>query len=207
MRYLLLSFTALVAFDVSAARADPISAAVSSATMFMTPNSGAGDNISFTFTGVGVDIEGIAGMACFEWCGGDAIPPGTPINLTQIFISNFTRTVVSGVSYDPNGEFGLAGSSSFFDDAGGLNASVMGFVGAGPTFNEFLITMPAGGSWTLNFTPVRDQQGNETQAFVNGTFIAGTTPTPVPEPGAFGLMLLGSGGIWIAARRRTFRNV
>jgi hypothetical protein len=73
-----------------------------------------------------VDIEGIGGMACFDWCTGRPIPPGTPINLTHIFLSNFTSAVVGGVGYDPNSDIGLI-SSSFFDDAGGLNASVMGF--------------------------------------------------------------------------------
>ena len=77
----------------------------------------------------------------------------------------------------------------------------MGFVGQGATFREFLISMPSGGSWTLNFTPVRDAQGHDTEAFVNGTFAAGTT-MPTPEPGTLGLMLLGSTGIWMAARRR-----
>lgn len=200
MRYLLL-VTALFAFDVSRAHADPISAAVDTATMFMGPNFGGGDNISFRFAGSGVKIEGTGGMACFDWCTGDAIPPGTPINLTQIFISNFTSAVVGGVSYDPNSEFGLT-DSSFFNSAGGLSGSAMGYVGAGETYNEFFITMP-GGSWTLNFIPVTDEQGNEVSAFVNGTFAAGTPPpTPTPEPGTLGLMLLGSTGIGIIARRR-----
>jgi hypothetical protein len=201
MRYLLLVLAALFAFDVSPAHADPISAAVNNATMFMGPNSGSGDNIFFRFTGTGVEIEGIGGMACFDWCTGGPIPPGTPINLTQIFISNFTSAVVGGVGYDPNSEIGLSGSSSFFDDAGGLRGSVMGFVGEGPTYKEFLISMPSGGIWTLNFTRVTDELGNDTEAFVNGTFVAGT-PTPTPEPGTLGLILLGSTGLWIIARRR-----
>jgi hypothetical protein len=167
--------------------------------MFMVPNFGGGDNISFKFTGIGVDIEGIGGMACFDWCTGRPIPPGTPISLTQIFVSNFSSAVVGGVAYDPNSDIGLI-SSSFFDDAGGLNASVMGFVGEGPTFKIFLMSMPSGGSWTLNFRPATDEQGNNTEAFVHGTFVAGTT-TPTPEPGTLGLLLLGSIGIWITARR------
>ena len=169
------------------------------AAMFMVPNFGGGDNISFKFTGIGVDIEGIGGMACFDWCTGRPIPPGTPISLTQIFVSNFSSAVVGGVAYDPNSDIGLI-SSSFFDDAGGLNASVMGFVGEGPTFKIFLMSMPSGGSWTLNFRPATDEQGNNTEAFVHGTFVAGTT-TPTPEPGTLGLLLLGSIGIWITARR------
>ena len=199
MRYLLLFLPALFAFEASPAHADPISVAVNNATMFMVPNFGGGDNISFKFTGIGVDIEGIGGMACFDWCTGRPIPPGTPISLTQIFVSNFSSAVVGGVAYDPNSDIGLI-SSSFFDDAGGLNASVMGFVGEGPTFKIFLMSMPSGGSWTLNFRPATDEQGNNTEAFVHGTFVAGTT-TPTPEPGTLGLLLLGSIGIWITARR------
>ena len=67
-----------------------------------------------------------------------------------------------GVIYDPNSEFGLS-DSSFFNSAGGLSGSVMGFVGQGETYNELPISMP-GGSWTLNFTGVIDQQdqGNDT---------------------------------------------
>ena len=202
MRYLLPFLAALLAFDVSPAQADPISVAVNNVTMFMSPNFGGGDNISFKFTGTGVDVEGIGGMACFDWCTGRPIPPGTPISLTHIFLSNFSKAVVGGVAYDPNSDIGLI-SSSFFDDAGGLNASVMGFVGEGPTFNEFVMSLPSGVSWTLNFRPVRDEQGNDTEAFVNGTFVVGTTtPTPTPEPGTWGLMLLGSMGIWMTARRR-----
>jgi hypothetical protein len=204
VRYLLLILAALFAFDASPAHADPILATVGSATMFMGPNV-AGDNISFTFTGMGVDIEGIGGMACFDWCSGGPISPGTPVNLTQIFISTFTRAVVGGVSYDPTSEFGVLAGSSFFDDAGGLNGTVRGFVGEGATFNEFLISMPTGGGWTLHFTPARDEQGNATQAFVNGTFAA-EAATPTPEPGTLGLMLLASAGFWITARRRTLRG-
>jgi hypothetical protein len=203
MRYLPLVLAAFFAFDGTPAHADPISAAVVNATMFMGPNFGSGDNIFFRFTGPGVDIEGIGGMACFDWCTGGPIPPGTPINLTRIFISNFTTAIVGGVAYDPNSEFGLFDSSSFFDDAGGVSGSVRGFVGQGETFSEVFLSMPSGGSWTLNFTGVLDEQGNDTTAFVNGTFSAGPiTPTPTPEPGTLGLMFLGSAGIWITARRR-----
>jgi hypothetical protein len=200
MRYLLLVLLAFFAFDGAPAHADPISATVGNATMLMGPNRGGGDNISFKFTGLGVDIEGIGGMACFDWCTGTPIPPGTPINLTHIFTSNYSKAIVGGVAYDPNSDFGVF--DSFFDDAGGLRPSVMGYVGEGATFSEVLISMP-GGSWTLNFKPVTDEQGRDTEAFVNGTFSAGTTaPTPTPEPGTLGLMLLGSTGIWITARRR-----
>jgi hypothetical protein len=76
-------------------------------------------------------------------------------------------------------------------------------VGQGPTFNEFSISLPQDGSWTLNFIPDTDMLGNDTRDFVNGTFVAGTaTPTPTPEPGTLALMLLGSAAGWATARRR-----
>src|SRR5690349_3948273 len=119
MRYLVLVLGALFAFDVSPARADLIFGVVDSATMVMGPNVGGGDNIFFKLTGTGLEIDGIGGMACFDWCSGGPIPPGIPISLSRIFISNFTSAVVGGVAYDPNSEIGLSHSSSFFDDAGG----------------------------------------------------------------------------------------
>jgi hypothetical protein len=203
MRYLVLVLGALFAFDVSPARADLILGVVDSATMVMGPNFGGGDNIFFKLTGTGLEIDGIGGMACFDWCSGGPIPPGIPISLSRVFISNFTSAVVGGVAYDPNSEIGLSHSSSFFDDAGGLSESATGFVGQGPTFNEFSISLPQDGSWTLNFIPDTDMLGNDTRDFVNGTFVAGTaTPTPTPEPGTLALMLLGSAAGWATARRR-----
>ena len=46
-------------------------------------------------------------------------------SLTQILISNFTKAGVGGVGYDPNSEFSLLDSSSFFANAGGLTESVV----------------------------------------------------------------------------------
>jgi hypothetical protein len=88
MTYVLLVLASLLAFDGSAARADPIPIFhVRNAEMFMGPNQGAGDNVLFTFTGPGVDIEGRGGMACFSWCDGNPIPAGVGVQLTQIFVS------------------------------------------------------------------------------------------------------------------------
>jgi len=132
-------------------------------------------------------------MGCFTWCTGDPIPPGVDIHLSQIFISNFNMAVVGGVTYDPATEIG-ASSPSFFNDSGGLNPIAMGFVGSGPTFTEFRMTMPTNGNWSLNFAPATDPDGNSTMAFVNGTFST-TAMVPTPEPGALGMMLVGSAGI------------
>jgi hypothetical protein len=195
MPYVLLVLVTLFALDVSPARADPIATfPVMDATMFMTPNV-VGDNISFTFTGPGMDVRGIGGMACFAWCTGNPIPPGVDTNLTQIFISNFTKAVLGGVTYDPSTEIGVS-SPTFFNDSGGLNPIAMGFVGSGPTFAEFQMIMPTNGSWSLNFAPATDEHGNATTRFVNGTFSAST-----PDPGTAVLMLVGSAGLWITRRR------
>ena len=172
----------LFALDVSSAHADPIPTYhVMDATMFMGPNL-AGDNISFTFTGAGVDIRRIGGMGCFTWCMGSPIPPGIDITLTQIFIANFNKAVVGGVTQEPTTDIGVTGPS-FFNDSGGLNPIAMGFVGSGPTFTEFRMTMPTNGSWSLNFAPATDENGNSTMAFVNGTCSASEMAlTPDPEP-------------------------
>jgi len=201
MTFLLLLLAALLVLDVPSAHAEPIPIfQVTDATMFMRPNV-AGDNISFAFTGPGVDVRGVGGMGCFAWCSGAPVPPGVGFDLTQIFISNFATAIVGGVAYDPNTEIGVS-SPSFFDAAGGLNPIAMGFIGSGPTFSEFRMTLPTNGGWTLNFAPATDQNGNSTVAFVNGTFSA-SAPSPTPEPGTLGLMLVASVGAgWIIRRRR-----
>ena len=149
-----------------------------------------------------MDIEnGIGGMACFSWCSGSPIPPGTFVNLTQIFDSGFYQSVVlGGVAYDPN-TFGTTNiPGGFFNDSGGLNPNVMGIVGAGPTFSEFEMTMPTNGEWSLNFVPATDINGNAAVRFVSGTFSA-SAPLPTPEPGTLGLILVATAGMWIMSRR------
>jgi len=201
MTRLLLLLATLFVVDVSSVHAEPISMfQVTEATMFMRPNV-AGDSISFAFTGPGVDVRGVGGMGCFAWCSGAPVPVGIDFDLTQIFISNFATAIVGGVAYNPSTEIGVS-SPSFFDVAGGLNPIAMGFIGSGPTFREFRMTMPTNGSWVLNFAPAKDQNGNSTVAFVNGTFSA-SAAAPTPEPGTLGLMLVASVGVgWITRRRR-----
>jgi hypothetical protein len=95
---------------------------------------------------------------------------------------------------------------SFFDDSGGLSPIATGFVGMGPTFTAFRMTMPTNGSWSLTFAAATDQNGNAAVRFVNGTFSA-SAPEPTPEPGTLGLMLAGSAGAaWISRRRRRQSN-
>jgi hypothetical protein len=205
MRYLLLALTTLFAIDVSSAHADQIPIFhVTDATMFMRPNV-SGDNISFEFTGPGVDISGTGGMGCFAWCSGAPIPLGTGTGLSPISITNFDRALVGGIIYEPNTEIAVS-IPSFFDDSGGLSPIATGFVGMGPTFTAFRMTMPTNGSWDLNFAPATDENGNAAVRFVNGTFSA-SAAAPTPEPGTFGLMLAGSAGAaWISRRRRQSRN-
>jgi len=207
MTYVLLVLATVFAIGVSSARADPISTfQVTDATMFMSPNHGDGDNVRFTFTGTGLDVEGFGGMACSSWCTGTAVPLDGPTDLTQIFLADFTKAVLGGVAYSPQFEM-LMGQPGFFDASGGLNPIAMGFFGSGPTFSAFRMLLPINGGWSLNFEPARDENGTLARRFVNGTFSASAL-TPTPEPGTFGLLLAGSAGIgWITRRRRKFRDV
>jgi len=200
INYLLVA-TTLFALNVSSARADPIQTFhVTNAEMFMRPNV-TGDHISFEFTGPGVDIRGTGGMACFTWCSGAPIPLGTGTPLTSIFVTNFNRALVGGITYEPNTEIGVS-VPSFFNNSGGLSPIATGFVGRGPTFAEFLMTMPTNGRWNLVFAPATDQNGNASVRFVSGTFSA-SEPLPTPEPGTFALVLAGSASAaWIRRRRR-----
>lgn len=201
MKDLLLVLATLFAIDVSSTRADPIPTFhVTDATMFMRPNV-SGDNISFRFIGPGVDVSGTGGMGCFAWCSGAPIPLGSGTGLSQIFIADFDRALVGGVIYEPNTEIAVS-IPSFFDDSGGLSPIATGFVGMGPTFTAFRMTMPTNGIWNLTFAPATDQNGNAAMRFVNGTFSA-SAPAPTPEPGTLALMLAGAAGTaWIRRRRR-----
>ncbi len=202
MKHLLLVLTTLFVMGVSSARADPIAIFhVTNATMVMRPNV-SGDHITFQFTGPGLDISGTGGMVCFEWCSGAPVPLTTATRLGPIFISNFRRVLVGGIVYDPNSEIGV--STSFFNASGGLNPLATGFVGSGPTFSLFEMTMPTNGGWSLSFAAATDHSGNAAMRFVSGTFSAfGAPPAPTPEPGTFALVLAGSAGAaWIRRRRR-----
>jgi len=204
MRYVLLALATVFVSDVSTACADPIpSFRVMDATMLMSPNV-AGDNVSFTFTGPGMDVRGVGGMGCFAWCTGAPIPPGVETSLSQIFISDFTKAVLGGVTYNASTEFGVS-SPTFFNDTGGLNPIAMGFAGSGATFTEFQMIMPTNGSWSLHFVPATDAQGNATMRFVNGTFAASAI-TPMPDPATAVLMLVGLAGLGIAGGRSRYRH-
>lgn len=164
------------------------------ATMVMFPNDGSGDNIGFLFTGPGLEISGIAGMACFDWCSGP-VSPDTAASTSQIFISNFNTVIVGGITYDPN-SLTFTGPSTFFDDAGGLNPVTGVLVGSDATGAfQFNLTLPTNGGWQLSFVPTTDAFGNPAIAFTNGTFSA-SAPLPTPEPGTIGLMLTGLAGIF-----------
>jgi hypothetical protein len=205
MNHLRLAIAMLCAVGVSSAHADPIPTYyVTEANMFMGPNI-VGGNLTFAFTGPGIDIDGFGGMGCFSWCTGQPIPPGSPFPLTRVFIANFTTAVVGGVTTDPfflSDIGGVHGDHFFFDDFGGVNPIVNAVAGQGPTFTIFTLIMPTNGVWSLNFVPTTDENGNPAIAFTNGTFSA-SAPAPTPEPATIGLALAGSAGLgWITRRRK-----
>jgi hypothetical protein len=173
--------------------ADQIGANITYVTVSMGPNDGTGDNASFTMIGPGTQITGIAGMACFDWCSGDIT--NNPVGLSQLFLGPFLSATVNGVSYDPNSEFILFCCA--FSDSGFLNSSVDGQVGSGDTFAQLFLTLPSPGVWNLTFNTYP-----EGQAFVHGTFTAGTPPSPVPEPGTIGLLATGLAGIIGVMRKK-----
>jgi len=169
-------------------------------TASMGPNSGSGDNISFTLIGPGTTITGIAGMQCIEWCSGP-IPDLSSVGTSQVFISNFLSATVAGVSYDPNNDIFL--QCCLFSSSGLLNPSVSGFVGEGESFKLVNFTLPGAGSWNLqfDFTPPNGGSPGFYQ-FIGGTFTAGTPPSPVPEPGTLGFVATGVTMALAAAQRR-----
>jgi hypothetical protein len=199
MRYLQLATAILCAVTVQSAHADPIPTFhATQATMVMGPNTGSGENVLFSLTGPGVDLAGIGGMGCFEWCTGQPIPVDTLTITSQIFISTYTSVVLGGVSYEPSQ--GISFQDPLFNDSGTLNTFSTGFVGEGPTFTQFNLTSP-NSSWVLNFGSTTDQEGNPAIFFKNGTFSA-TAPLATPEPATIVLTLTGSVGAgWITKRR------
>jgi hypothetical protein len=112
--------------------------------MFMIPNDGSGDNVGFSFTGPGVNITGIGGMACFDWCSGPISDPNIA-QPSQIFLTGFETATIGGKSYDPT----TLAFNSLFDASGTLNASTAGSVGGGDSFIQFMMTAPTNGSWAL----------------------------------------------------------
>lgn len=109
---------------------------------------------------------------------------------------------LGGISYDPD----TLDIDFIFDAGGGLNAVSAGSVGAGDSFIQFRITAPTNGSWTLNFAPTTDENGNPAFIFTDGEFFA-SAPAPIPEPATIGLMLTGLAGIaGITKRKARFRH-
>lgn len=170
---------------------------ITQATMFMGPNDGSGDNVSFVFTGPGVNIAGVGGMACFDWCSGPISDPSFA-STSQIFLTGFGVAIFNGKSYDPS----TLGFESLFSNDGGLNHITGGSVG-GDTFLQFNLILPTTGGWTLNFDPTTDQNGNPAFIFTEGSFFAQAS---TPEPGTIALMLTGLAGIVGMKRKAKFRH-
>jgi len=168
------------------------------ATAHMGPNNGSGDNLSFTLIGPGTNITGIGGMACFDWCSGP-IPDLNSVGTSQVFVSFFTGATVGGITYDPNSD--LAIFCCLFSISGDLNGSVSGLVGE--PLKPLNLTLPCCGAWNLNFAFFPASDGSPAYyQFVSGTFIAGTPPAAIPEPGTLGLMATGLAGIFGVIQRR-----
>jgi hypothetical protein len=194
-----LAIAIMLTVAVSSAHADPIPIFhVTRATMNMGPNT-SGDNLTFVFTGPGVEVSGIGGMGCFDWCTGQPIPVDTAITTSQIFLSNLVALTVGGVDFSP---FLTFDGPSFFDADGGLNPLTTFF--PGDALTQVKLTLPTGGGWRLNFARTTDQEGNPAIFFVNGTFSA-EAPVATPEPATIGLVVIGSAGIrLITSRKRRF---
>jgi len=116
MNYLRLAIAILLAVCAQCSYADSISAFhIRQVTMFMGPNDGSGDNVGFSFTGRGVNITGIGGMACFDWCF-FPIPDPSIAQPSQIFLTFFDTAIIGGITYDPS----TLAFDSLFDASGGL---------------------------------------------------------------------------------------
>jgi hypothetical protein len=172
---------------------------VTEVSMSMSPNNGSGDNISFSLTGPGVSITGIAGMLCIGWCDDQPIY-GTPVVApTQIFLSSLDNSItIGGVPY--------YGGSVFFDgfgpfsDSGGVTRLASG--GAGDNNVPFQLILPQNGKWNATFDyipPSGDTPGY--YAFRQATFSASA-----PEPGTLALTLTGLAGIAGLVKKKYSRS-
>jgi hypothetical protein len=205
MNYLRLAIAILFAVCVQCSYADSIETFwVTQATMVMFPDT-SGDNLSFSFTGPGVSISGLGGMACFFWCVGP-ISDTSIAQPSEVFLSGFdSPAIIGGIKYDGT-NLGL--ESPLFDqsgfNAGGLNASATFLAIGVNTVVEFKLRLPTNGGWGFNFAPTVDENGNPAFIFTDGEFSA-TQVTP--EPGMVGLMLTGLAGIAGMAKTRDFRRL
>jgi hypothetical protein len=164
---------------------------ITQATMFMGPNDGSGDNLSFSLTGPGINITGIGGMGCSFWCSGNPIPDPSIAFPSQISLTGFGPATIGGKIYD--GMF-LSFSPSIFDEGGGLIATTSGLAGSDTGPLQFNLTLPTNGIWNFNFAPTTDENGNPAFIFTDGEFTASAT-LPTPEPAS--LLLLGTGLVGI----------
>lgn len=203
MKYLRLAFAILLAAFAQCVYADSIPTFyVTQVTMFLSPNDGSGDNVTFFFTGPGVNITGGGGMGCY-WClAGVPISDPNVAQTSQIFFGGFGTFILGGVSYDASSF--LFDPPGPFDEFGNLNASTTGLIG--PDNFQFKLILPTNGGWDLNFDPTVDQNGNPAFIFTDG-FFGASAPAPTPEPATVGLMLTGLAGIaGIVKRQGKFRN-
>jgi PEP-CTERM motif len=199
MNYLRLAIAILFAVTAQCSYADSIPTFwVTQATMFMGPNDGSGDNLGFFLTGPGVNIVGIGGMYCIDWCSFFPISDPSLAYPSRISLTEFGTVTIGGTSYNA-----LDFYPSIFDENGGLNALVSGLAGADTGPLQFNLNLPTNGSWNFNFAPTTDN-GNPAWIFTDGEFNA-TQVTP--EPATVGLMGIGLAGIAGAVKRKArFRH-
>lgn len=190
MNYLRLAIALLFALTTQCSFADSIPTfQITDVEMFMGPNFGDGDNVTFMFTGPGVAISGYGGMACSDWCS-FPIPDPNIAFTSQIFVSAFGTAIFGGKGYDADSLF----IENLFDGSGGLNATASGDVAGNDTVLFFNLLLPTSGGWGLNFVPTLDDNGNPAFSFTDGSFRA-TAPVLTPEPTTLALVLTGIVGI------------
>ncbi|HST10833.1 MAG TPA: PEP-CTERM sorting domain-containing protein [Terriglobales bacterium] len=199
MTYLRLAIASLLLVGSQLSFADSIKTyVITQVSMSMSPNDGSGENISFSLTGPGVSITGIAGMVCTGWCDNQPIF-GTPVVApTQIFFSSLDTLVIGGVNQEPS-LFSFSGDG-LFDQNGGVSRFVNAFAGEGDTFFQFNLIQPQNGKWNATYDyipPSGDTPGY--YLFRHATFYAAT-----PEPGTLALTVTGLAGIAGLVRKKHF---
>jgi hypothetical protein len=220
-RWVIATLAILVA---QCAFADSIAFKINQATISVLPNTGGGDNVSFTLNGPHASILGFGGIACFAWCDplNNVFAPGSspPLNIDQIFLTGFGNVTLGGHSFDPDSlNFNSAvsavilGSFTFPKHFSGSSFSacvpaampgpLSGFVGSGSDFTTFVLQMPSGGRFCSKWSFV-PKSGDFAGGFVfsSGRFVAAT----VPESGTLSLLGLGLAGIGVVLRQRVLRG-
>ena len=184
---------------------------ISNAIIDVFPNSGAGDNVGFIFTGPGGFIlSGFGGSGCcFE---GDTFSAGDPIGGIFFISWSFLTLTIGKTTYDPDtvdlspidinplGALSVPGGSVPATLSNSLsNGPIHVSGGSGDEFVLFNLAFPHG-TFSVDFGSV---EGNPSlYQFSGAEFRAVST---VPEPGTLALMPTGLAGIVGLVRRKRGR--